>query len=252
MMQLPAPEDFVIATGESRSVREFAEAAFAELGVALEWRGAGQEEEGVVAAVDPAVLGQALLADGGTGGRGDGGKESERRTSNVERRTPSGDLQAEHRTSNIEHRTSNSEPKSEVRSPMSAPPESNHEPHEPHELDSNPHSAIRNPHSENPQSAIRNPQLESPAPSSEIRSPMSEVRLPQLGDVVVRIDPKYFRPAEVDNLLGDASKARAMLGWEPTVHFAGLVREMVRHDLAEAVRDLHLMRGGFSVRRAGE
>ncbi|HYT49023.1 MAG TPA: GDP-mannose 4,6-dehydratase, partial [Pyrinomonadaceae bacterium] len=50
----------------------------------------------------------------------------------------------------------------------------------------------------------------------------------------VEIDPRYFRPAEVDLLLGDASKARTKLGWEPRVSFDGLVRLMVDHDLALA------------------
>ena len=50
----------------------------------------------------------------------------------------------------------------------------------------------------------------------------------------VEIDPRYFRPAEVDLLLGDASKARTKLGWEPRVNFDGLVRLMVDHDLALA------------------
>jgi len=46
----------------------------------------------------------------------------------------------------------------------------------------------------------------------------------------VRIDERYFRPAEVDLLIGDASKAKRELGWEPTVRFAELVRMMVDHD----------------------
>jgi len=50
----------------------------------------------------------------------------------------------------------------------------------------------------------------------------------------VEIDPKYYRPAEVDILLGDASKARRELGWEPTVGLEELVRLMVDHDLALA------------------
>jgi GDPmannose 4,6-dehydratase len=58
------------------------------------------------------------------------------------------------------------------------------------------------------------------------------------GRIVVRIDPRYFRPAEVDSLLGDASKAREKLGWEPQVTFAQLVREMAEADLAEAKREL--------------
>ncbi|BBK44843.1 GDP-mannose 4,6-dehydratase [Allostella vacuolata] len=52
------------------------------------------------------------------------------------------------------------------------------------------------------------------------------------GRVRVRIDPRYFRPTEVPRLIGDARKARERLGWEPTVRFAELVREMVRADLA--------------------
>jgi GDPmannose 4,6-dehydratase len=52
------------------------------------------------------------------------------------------------------------------------------------------------------------------------------------GTVRVRIDPRYFRPTEVDYLLGDPSKARSVLGWKHRVSFAELVREMVRVDLA--------------------
>jgi GDPmannose 4,6-dehydratase len=53
------------------------------------------------------------------------------------------------------------------------------------------------------------------------------------GQVLVEIDPKYFRPTEVENLLGDASKAREKLGWTPTLSFQGLVKLMVQHDLKE-------------------
>eukprot|EP00899_Mesostigma_viride_P003496 jgi/Mesvir1/13147/Mv06116-RA.1 len=55
------------------------------------------------------------------------------------------------------------------------------------------------------------------------------------GHVVVRIDPKYFRPTEVDLLVGDASKARARLGWHPSVTFDGLVEEMVAEDIKAAL-----------------
>jgi GDPmannose 4,6-dehydratase len=48
----------------------------------------------------------------------------------------------------------------------------------------------------------------------------------------VTIDPRFLRPAEVDHLVGDASKARRVLGWEPSVDFPGLVRMMVDADLA--------------------
>jgi GDPmannose 4,6-dehydratase len=54
------------------------------------------------------------------------------------------------------------------------------------------------------------------------------------GNCVVAIDPRYFRPTEVDSLLGDASKARRMLGWKPRVSFENLVAEMVRDDALEA------------------
>jgi GDPmannose 4,6-dehydratase len=51
----------------------------------------------------------------------------------------------------------------------------------------------------------------------------------------VEIDPKYYRPAEVDLLVGDASKAKAVLGWAPTTHFKDLVRLMVDADRAELI-----------------
>jgi GDPmannose 4,6-dehydratase len=60
------------------------------------------------------------------------------------------------------------------------------------------------------------------------------------GRVLVAIDPAYFRPAEVDLLLGDASRARAELGWTPKVTFRELVTIMVDHDVAEAARESHL------------
>jgi GDPmannose 4,6-dehydratase len=52
-----------------------------------------------------------------------------------------------------------------------------------------------------------------------------------LGDVLVEIDRRYFRPTEVESLLGDASKAREKLGWEPKVRFKELVRMMVDADI---------------------
>ena len=60
------------------------------------------------------------------------------------------------------------------------------------------------------------------------------------GEVVVRVDSRYFRPTEVSSLLGDASKARAVLGWQPTIYFEDLVSDMVDHDLSEAKRDSYL------------
>jgi GDPmannose 4,6-dehydratase len=66
------------------------------------------------------------------------------------------------------------------------------------------------------------------------------------GDVIVAVDPMYFRPSEVDTLLGDASKAREKLGWEPRIQFQDMVREMVCHDLEEARRDAFCRKQGFT------
>lgn len=103
MLQQPTPDDYVLATGEENSVRGFVEAAFAEVGTRIEWKGSGVEETGLDAAT---------------------------------------------------------------------------------------------------------------------------------GRTLVRIDPGYFRPTEVPRLIGDASKARERLGWEPKIKFKELVQEMVQSDLA--------------------
>lgn len=78
-------------------------------------------------------------------------------------------------------------------------------------------------------------------------------RTPQLraGSVIVRVDPRYFRPAEVDALLGDASKARALLGWQPSVDFAALCEEMMLHDLQQAQKSRLLAQHGFAEHRYG-
>jgi GDPmannose 4,6-dehydratase len=57
------------------------------------------------------------------------------------------------------------------------------------------------------------------------------------GKMIVAVDPRYFRPTEVETLLGDPSKAKEKLGWEPKISFADLVAEMVRADLEDARRD---------------
>ena len=108
MLQQAEPDDFVVATGETRSVREFAEKVFARLGMPLEWRGKGVHEKGI---------------DSST------------------------------------------------------------------------------------------------------------------GNIVIEVDPKYFRPAEVDLLLGDPSKAKRLLGWQPKVGFDTLVEMMTDADLADAERE---------------
>jgi len=123
MLQQPQAEDYVIATGEQHSVREFVTAAAAHLGIEMQWRGTGIEEQG------------------------------------LDRRT---------------------------------------------------------------------------------------------GQVIVKVDPRYFRPTEVETLLGDATKARTRLGWTPELSFADLVREMVAEDLQLARRDATIAREGFKTYRRRE
>ncbi|HDO33843.1 MAG TPA: NAD-dependent epimerase/dehydratase family protein, partial [Chromatiales bacterium] len=132
MLQQDAPEDYVIASGEQHSVREFVETAAGGLGIGLRWEGSGREETGIVATVDPA-------------GR-----------------------------------------------------------YEP------------------PPSLVP-------------------------GAVIVRVDPRYFRPTEVETLLGDPTKAREKLGWRPQVPFGDLVREMIDADFELARRDELCRSAGFTV-----
>ena len=117
ILQQPAPDDYVIATGEQRNVREFFAAAARELGIEVEWEGKGQAEVGRIARI-----------------------------------------------------------------------------------------------------TAKWPALKK-------------------GQAVVRIDPRYFRPSEVETLLGDATKARAKLGWQPEIPFDRLVSEMMQADLRWAERD---------------
>lgn len=118
MLQHPVPDDFVIATGETHSVREFVELAFRQTGVAIDWRGEGVDECGV-------------------------NKDD--------------------------------------------------------------------------------------------------------GRVLVKVDPRYFRPTEVDLLCGDASKAGMVLGWQPRVSFKELVRKMVLEDLNQAKKDVLCRNHGFRI-----
>jgi len=146
MLQQPEPDDYVIATGEQRSVREFCLEAFRGVGIGLEFRGEGTEELGVIASLDGDLLTRARDGYGPMVGNG----------------------------------------------------------------------------------------------------PLKP------GITLVRIDPRYFRPTEVESLLGDPSKARERLGWESTITFPDLMREMVWEDLAEARRDEFVRSGGFRVREARE
>ena len=139
MLQQDEPGDYVIATGEQHSVREFCDHAFAEVGIRVRWQGGGKDEVGVVEAVDEGRLTEACgtlaLAQGAV---------------------------AE-------------------------------------------------------------------------------------GDVVVGVDARYYRPTDVDTLLGDPTKAREVLGWVAGTRFEDLVREMVALDLDHARRFGYLITEGFVV-----
>ncbi len=124
ILQQEEPDDYVIATGEQHSVREFCERAFDSIGVRLAWQGQGVEERGIVDAV--------------------------------------------------------------TQSPEQA------------------------------------------------RVAGMQTAALKTGQVVVRVDPRYFRPTEVETLLGNPEKARRKLRWEPLVSFEEMVQEMVVHDLEEA------------------
>jgi GDPmannose 4,6-dehydratase len=69
----------------------------------------------------------------------------------------------------------------------------------------------------------------------------------KVGDVIVCVDPRYFRPTEVETLLGDPTKAKTQLGWVPTTTFAQLVEEMITKDLHDARKDTLVQKHGFPV-----
>jgi GDPmannose 4,6-dehydratase len=139
MLQQQEPDDFVIATGEQYSVRDFVDAAAGELGLILRWEGKGVEEIGLIEEVLP--KGSGLCAK-----------------------------------------------------------------------------------------------------RKEINPLARDLKL---GDIIVRVDPRYFRPTEVETLLGDPTKAHKTLGWKPKIRFADLVREMTCADLDEAQRDALCRTEGF-------
>jgi GDPmannose 4,6-dehydratase len=68
------------------------------------------------------------------------------------------------------------------------------------------------------------------------------------GKILVEIDSRYFRPSEVDLLIGDSSKAKINLGWEPKLQLSKLVKMMVQHDSRLAEEDQYLIKGGFTVK----
>ena len=80
-----------------------------------------------------------------------------------------------------------------------------------------------------------------------IESVTGEKTKATVGSVIVRVDPRYFRPTEVETLLGDPTKAREKLGWTPQTSLQELVREMVEADFAAAKRDAMVKLAGFKV-----
>jgi GDPmannose 4,6-dehydratase len=75
---------------------------------------------------------------------------------------------------------------------------------------------------------------------------VEETAVDQRGATVVVVDPRYFRPAEVETLLGDPSYAHERLGWKPTVNLEGLVKEMAEADLVAAERDQLVKKHGYN------
>ena len=73
-----------------------------------------------------------------------------------------------------------------------------------------------------------------------------------IGSTIVQIDERYFRPTEVELLIGDPAKAKRQLGWEPSYDLAALVREMVQADMELFRRDAYLQAGGHSITNAYE
>ena len=71
-------------------------------------------------------------------------------------------------------------------------------------------------------------------------------------EIVIKVDSRYFRPTEVDSLLGDASKAKEKLGWEPTIKLEDLIKEMIKNDYALAKRESILKRKGYSINELKE
>jgi GDPmannose 4,6-dehydratase len=67
----------------------------------------------------------------------------------------------------------------------------------------------------------------------------------KVGDVIVRVDTRYFRPTEVETLLGDPTKAKQKLGWTPTITLPDLVKEMIQADYGAAQRDSVVKLAGF-------
>lgn len=85
-----------------------------------------------------------------------------------------------------------------------------------------------------------------------IISQRQKSKTPMLGDVLVEVDPRYFRPTEVELLLGDPSKAKSKLGWEPKYDLNALLKDMVSSDVKIFKKDLDLLNAGHKVLKQAE
>lgn len=81
---------------------------------------------------------------------------------------------------------------------------------------------------------------------AKVNSCSGQFKIPE-GTVVVKVDPKYFRPTEVDLLIGDPTKAKEVLGWKPNYDVNSLVKEMVNSDLELFKKDMYLKEGGHNI-----
>ena len=83
--------------------------------------------------------------------------------------------------------------------------------------------------------------------NSSLRGGAADAAIQNAGSpLIVAVDPRYFRPTEVETLLGDPSKAHQKLGWKPKITFQELVAEMVREDLKSAERDELVKKHGYA------
>ena len=89
--------------------------------------------------------------------------------------------------------------------------------------------------------------IDEPLFTEKVGSAYLEVFRKRIGEEVVGVDPLYFRPTEVDLLIGDASKARARLGWEPEYSLRDLVKDMVENDIKLMKKESYLKEGGYKI-----
>jgi GDPmannose 4,6-dehydratase len=83
--------------------------------------------------------------------------------------------------------------------------------------------------------------------SNKVGAPFLETFSRRIGETLVGVDPNYFRPTEVELLIGDATKARTLLGWEPRYTLDALITDMMTNDLKLMKKDAYLKAGGYQV-----